>query len=168
MKEIKKTITTEVIDGYEAIDGRIFRSREECNEYEQTCEAIIFADLKTLWVPGIEPFTELDIYRDCGYDGDYYMLIRIKDSSDLEKLNKYIYFVTHRDDKFIKPNYIGKELIMFIGTYDRQNNKYINEMGYIQYGTVDEWVDELKCRLTQLTTPKEEKENGKDNRSDDK
>jgi hypothetical protein len=41
-------------------------------------------------------------------------------------------------------------------------------MGYIQYGTVDEWVDELKCRLTQLTTPKEKKENGKDDRSDDK
>lgn len=38
MKEIKTTQTIEVVTGYEAMDGTIFRTREECEKYESSAK----------------------------------------------------------------------------------------------------------------------------------
>lgn len=51
MKEIKKEkTTTQTYTEYEAIDGTIFKSEEECQEYEKTAKCVLRARVKRLIV----------------------------------------------------------------------------------------------------------------------
>jgi hypothetical protein len=40
MKELKRTVTTETVWGYEAEDGTIFTSKDECERYEASAYAV--------------------------------------------------------------------------------------------------------------------------------
>lgn len=41
MKEIKQSRIIEEVTGYEAFDGTVFKTEEECIKYEGTAEAVI-------------------------------------------------------------------------------------------------------------------------------
>lgn len=40
MREIKKVVTREEVTGYEACDGTLFRSKEECQKYEDSARCV--------------------------------------------------------------------------------------------------------------------------------
>ena len=134
MKEIKRTRTVEEVTGYEAFDGEMFKTKEECNEYENTAYAVIRKRLNALAVSidgGIHnTFSECEIYESYGYGSEEYeyMIVDIKNEEDLRVVNQYYELV--RKTSGCKENlasqlqvpdkYIGKRVMISIGfSYDR-------------------------------------------------
>lgn len=118
MREIteQRTITETV--GYEAIDGRRFKTKEECEKYEQSAEHVINSDMKAIMVG--EKFPESDIWSEYGYGcEEFYMgVIDIRNADCLEIANKY--FDYNGSKKLIQPELIGNKVLVNLGyTYDK-------------------------------------------------
>ena len=159
MREIKTTETIEKVVGYEAIDGKRFDSKDECEKYDKTAAAVIKADFKKLIVKVMElcqitsyadvPFS--DIGEDC-----YVALVRIKDHNDLKTCNMYSELT--RQKCYFTDDMVGKDIIVYIGWGDGKGNcDYAN--GY-PVGTIDDCLEAYKNGLMKLFKPDEkEKEN---------
>lgn len=111
MKEIKRTKTIEQLVGYEAFDGKIFKTEDECRNYEQSAYGVLRKGLEDLMVG--ESFNETMLFEDFGYGSEEYGLavIEIKDEDDLFKVNHYYEFVNEVNGCHICHNPIGKEYI---------------------------------------------------------
>ena len=114
MKEIKRTKTIEEVVGYEAFDGKIFKTEEECKTYEKSAYGILRKGLEDLIVG--ESFNETMIFEDFGYGSEEYGLavIEIKDEADLFKANHYYEYVNN-GCKLIGKEYIGKRVLVNLG-----------------------------------------------------
>ena len=90
MKTLKYTKTEEIITGYEADDGHVFATEEECKKYEETARGVILHDLKQLMIG--EPFAECGIWERFGYGSEEFMLavIEIKNADDLHTVKMFI------------------------------------------------------------------------------
>ena len=119
MTEIKRTKTIEELVGYEAFDGKTFKTEDECRNYEQSAYGVLRKGLEDLMVG--ESFNETMIFEDFGYGSDEYGLavIEIKDEDDLFKANHYYEYV-FKNNKLIGKEYIGKRVLINLGTeWDR-------------------------------------------------
>lgn len=118
MKEIKRTRTIEEVTGYEAEDGTVFKTKEECEKYESTAKVVVYKAFKELMVDG-KPFAECNIWEDFGYGSEEFDLavIEIKDETDLEIANRYY----ELNGGFnISKDFIGKKVLVDIGfCYDK-------------------------------------------------
>lgn len=124
MKELKRTRTIEEIYSYEAFDGKHFDSKEECEKYEKTAEAVITKEFRSLMVDG-EEFSECYIWEHYGYGSDEYCMaiLDIKTEKELEIANRYYEIVTKGTSKLIGTEYIGKRILVNTGShYDRYVN----------------------------------------------
>ena len=112
MKELKRTKTVEEIIGYEAVDGKIFTSKEECSKYEQTAKAVCSKAFKELFVG--EEFSECYIWEKFGDGNDEYMMaiVDIKNAEDLEIANR---FYEINGCKTIPKEYIGERILVTLG-----------------------------------------------------
>ena len=113
MKEIKRERTIEEVCGYEANDGRIFSSKEECEKYEKTARAVIFNAFKQLVVDKI--FPECNIWEGYGYGGEEFnmAIIDIKNEEDLRAAN--MYFEEFKFCDQLNRDYIGKRILVNLG-----------------------------------------------------
>lgn len=117
MKEIKVSKTIEEVTGYEAMDGTLFKTEEECKKYEESAEGVITAQFRQLVVGGV--FVETCIWENYGYGNDDWEMcvIDIKDVNDLEIANRY-YKMYHCP--LIDKSYIGQRILVQLGcSYDR-------------------------------------------------
>lgn len=116
MKEIKRTRTIEEVTGYEAEDGTVFKTEQECITYEETAKAVITKAFKELCV-GDGFFSECQIWDNFGYGSEEFDLavIDIKSETDLEIANRYYKMDKTPDDDLISKDFIGKRVLVNIG-----------------------------------------------------
>lgn len=133
MKELKKTITTETIVGYEAEDGTVFSSREECQKYEQSAKNVIrklAADLR------IRAWDLDSLYPQYGYDDELFVWY-IRDAEHLRIINQYLRDICDYFD-YIPAEYIGNRVAVvvdencghafFIGTYSEILTRFTSQL----------------------------------------
>lgn len=151
MKEIKTTRTIEEVTGYEANDGKRFSSKEECEKYEQTAEAVINNDFNELFIVG--EFPECSIFESFGYGSEEFWMtvIEINNTNDLEIANRYFEFHTKGKCR-IDSKYIGKRVLVNIG-YEWDHDVNPNPRTY------EELVDQFKKETEKYFKTKEEIEN---------
>lgn len=117
MKEIKRTKTIEEIVGYETEDGRVFKTKEEAEKYEETAAYACYMQFKELMIS--EPFRERELYESFGYGSEEYYLcvIKIKNETDLKKALMYQQMRDKNCKKFTT-DMIGKTLLVALGCDD--------------------------------------------------
>lgn len=132
MREIKTTKTIEEVTGYEAFDGQVFKTKEECEKYERSAIAVIKKRLNSIAVSVDSygyTFSECEIFESYGYGSeDYqYMVVDIKNEDDLKAVNQY-YELIRKENNYkendgdcllVPDRYIGKRTMICIGNeYD--------------------------------------------------
>lgn len=118
MKEIKKTITREEITGYEAFDGTLFFSAEECRKYEDTA---VCAAKAAAWHYHIDDRYSYDLF-----DSDEVSLIvfDVPDANAYEVIRHWAELAEVWDAKHFTPNYIGERVAFFESYGDVSFNLY--------------------------------------------
>ena len=112
MKELTKEVTE--VYAYQAEDGKIFSSKEECEKYENSAYSVIKRDFEKL---KLAEYSECDVFENQGYGSEDYMywLVEIKDSNDL--------FIANRFSEIAKSptrfgfGDMGKKLLVGMGYY---------------------------------------------------
>ena len=124
MKEIIESIKKEIVEvktTYEAADGTIFDSKEECSIYEKSAIGVLMAKVNAFSIANVDDTEWLDI----GEENQYKTLVP-KTQKDIDAINQ-LYFIfggkCSRDPKFTKSN-IGDIILM----------------GYRIEGNTVEWV----------------------------
>lgn len=147
MREITtEKIITEVT-GYEAGDGIVFKSKEECEKYEQSAEYV----LRQGYVKHIVAQTnEYDLF-DYGCEDSNIDVLEINTREDLDEINRYIYFKNGGKERsnLIPEEYIGeKNVIKFLEYAWCDTEKPINEF----YGTttMSEYLKGCQRRLERV------------------
>ena len=86
MKIIQQTITSH-IPAYEAVDGTIFKIKEECEKYEESAKCVLIAKYNKLVVRSC---TESDIFGDIGSEDETINIVKINNASDIDIILKLI------------------------------------------------------------------------------
>lgn len=111
MKELKRTVTTETTYGYEANDGTVFSSKEECEKYEQSARCVIRQHAKDIL------FREWDC--DSLFGGYHYednvKVWFIKDENTLSIVNQYLRSMDPYAS-LVTPDYIGLRVAVVVGS----------------------------------------------------
>lgn len=113
MKELKRTVTTETVYGYEAEDGTVFSSKEECEKYEQSARCIIRKHAKDIL------FREWQcdsLFGGYNYD-DHLKVWFVKDEHSLSMINQYLHSVDPHTC-LLTPEYIGLRVAAVVNTDD--------------------------------------------------
>ena len=119
-KNIKKVQKIEEVITYEAYDGTVFKTEEQCKKYEETARAVIEKAFYSLMIHE-RPFPECGIFEDFGYGSEEFEMavIDIKDVNDLEIANRYFAFHQGTNPRLIGAEYIGKRVLVNMGyVYD--------------------------------------------------
>lgn len=159
MKEIKTTRTIEEVTAYEADDGTLFKTADECKKYENSAHYAIYNQFLGLAIS--ESFSEDQIFENFGYGSEEYSLviIDIKDEKDLKIANMFAEmqipkFPEKEEKKFrFDSSRIGQRILVAIGN-DYCKNCYI-------YGTQEEMVEMFKRDIDKHFNPKKENEDVK-------
>lgn len=80
MKEIKN-VKEEVFITYEAIDGTIFKVKEECEKYEKTCECLLM--VKYNQIPKVS-CSEYDITKYIGSEDFIFDIVKLRNDDDID------------------------------------------------------------------------------------
>ena len=166
MKTLTTTKTIEEITGYEAYDGTVFKTKEECEKYENTASFVITERFKKLVIKEMEgiDITECaSAFCLSSTDEDwYYVLIEIKNDDDLRVAQMYENLVgfSHADRHFTT-EMIGKRIIVGAGegVYPRpESGKRCNYQYCYVWGTIEEQIEKYAKTLRRL---EEVNDNGK-------
>lgn len=144
MKEhkIEKT-KVEVIYEYEAIDGSIFKSKEECQKYEESAAMVVYSKYKPLVIAKKKEYA---IYQ-TGSDEYEIDIIKIKQSEDIDTLlHMYSLYHPSRDVKTLSEErnklneWFNNNDIVFIG----RGCSYDNYDGFEFLGTMNSLINDIK------------------------
>lgn len=148
MKEIKRERIVVDVIGYEAVDGTVFKSREECKKYEDTATAVIKERFKKLVVKemeGIEISNSGMAFFMAAIDEDwYYALVDIKTESDLMTAQMYHKIEGCSALRGFDESMIGKRIIVGIGDGIYPKPKEGKKCQYDEcfvYGTIEEQIN---------------------------
>lgn len=103
MKEIKTTQTIEVVTGYEAMDGTIFRTREECEKYESSAKTAAKA---AAWHYLVGDRGSYDVFK--SDDEDRLIVFDIPDMNAYLAIRTWAEHEQVFDLQGFTPDYIGK------------------------------------------------------------
>lgn len=150
MTELKTKKTIEEVYGYQATDGTIFPSREECEKYEKTAANVINTRFKSLMVGG-EPFPEYQIWESFGGGSDEYeyAVIEMKNADDLKIAN--MYGELHGKGA-LSEEYIGKRILVTLG------DRYCNYDSDWYPRTEEDIIEQFKKDVAKFFRPKKESE----------
>ena len=118
MKEVKRTRTIEEIVGYEVEGGKVFRTKEEAEKYEQTAEYACYEQFRTIMTK--EPFRECEIFEHFGYGSEEYMytVIEMKNENDLKIALMYQKLRDGGCTEKFTADMIGKRILVALGHDD--------------------------------------------------
>lgn len=152
MKEIKRTRTIEEVTGYEAEDGTWFKTKEECEKYEETAKAVIRRNFKRLMIG--EEFPECHIWERFGYGSEEFNLaiIEIKNEDDLRAVNM---LAELEKCGSVSPDYIGKRVLVSIG-YNGEFDCNLCPR------TEEELIDQFKNDIAKFFHPKAKESDNND------
>ena len=131
MKEIKKTVTIEQISGYEANDGTVFKTKEECQKYEETALCAINEAFSS--VMGLKEYSVDDLrYLSCE---DAVYMIDVDNAEILKIINMKM---MQLNEHAVPTNVIGQTIVFirneydgswwFVGTFDDFRKRYTYEL----------------------------------------
>ena len=147
MKELTKEVVTKEITGYEASDGKIFHSKEECEKYERTAECVIKTAFEKLVIAQNSEYSLFEGYGS-GSEEWRIVLIHINNAEELKTANMYSQIANH--DNCFNENHIGKNLIVGVGDgYDTY---------CWLYGTIEEIAARFKADMERRLKPNGEQE----------
>lgn len=160
MKELKTTKTITEVSGYEAYDGTVFRTANECVLYEESAYSVLRKRLSALAVSvdgsHHDTFSECEIYTDfgCGSDEYEFMVVDIKNADDLKTVNQYYEYMRKASNvkRELLPNdlipdrYIGKRVMITIG-YNFDKSISPEPM------TMDELVEKFRNQINNYFYP---------------
>lgn len=86
INEIKETKEVVVRTEYVAIDGTVFRTKEECEQWEKSYKCTITQSMKA--IPHVETDGE-SAYLQCGNDCDEVWIVKPRDFEDIKVINAY-------------------------------------------------------------------------------
>jgi hypothetical protein len=144
MKEhkIEKT-KVEITYEYEAIDGSLFKSKEECKKYEESAAMVVYSKYKPLV---IDRKKEYAIYQ-VGSDEYEIDIVKIKCPEDIDiLLHMYSLYHPSRDvkdlsEERVKLNtWFNDNEIVFIG----RGCRYDNYDGFEFLGTMNSLINDIK------------------------
>ena len=118
-KEIKKHITI-----YEAIDGTEFKSKEECEKYEESAKCVLIAKYNKLVVRSC---TESDIFGDIGSEDETINIVKLSSTSDIDTILQLI--ALHCPSAAKNPEWLQKRENRLTDAYD-SNSLVIIGRGY--------------------------------------
>jgi hypothetical protein len=128
MKEIN--VKHEVyVTNYEAMDGKLFTSKEECMKYEDSALCVLTSRYKELVVS--ENISEWALFG-CGSDDQNAHIIKLKNESDVDTVLQYYllfhrlnssYDLTHERKKLEKA--LTKDGLVVVGTGYEDDSFYI-------------------------------------------
>lgn len=143
MKELTKEVVTREVTGYEAFDGKFFKSKEECEKYEKSAKGVAAAGAMEY---KIGDGCESDLYDNACYDNGV-EIFDVKNSDILFKLNMYISLQTNDPSYVISDKFIGEKVIIIWG-YDRD---------WCCWYTLDKMIDDMKKGFEKMIERMEEK-----------
>lgn len=154
-REIKETKEVVVRTEYVAMDGEVFRSEDECKKYE---DSALFAVKKQLKRLQNKELSQYDLNDDC-CDELEVEIFNAENETDIENIRKYVYLKSQSLNGKVYPNSIdlpnitcGHEVIIW-WNYDHDSCwTYGN-------GSIEDYINALRDRITKLITPKEECDN---------
>ena len=114
MKEIKKTITREEITGYEAFDGTVFRSEDECRKYENSALA---AAKRAAWHYLVAERSDWEILN----DDSTLIIFDVPDATAYDTISHWAELEGAWDRANFTPAYIGKRVAFVDPEYDSLN-----------------------------------------------
>ena len=91
MKQIEVENVTKVTK-YEAIDGTVFPTKEECIKYEESAKCVLFSRYKNLLVKAT---LELDLYKTSS--DDRIDVIKINEEKDIDVVMQLYYYYNNYD-----------------------------------------------------------------------
>lgn len=86
INEIKETKEVVIRTEYVAVDGTVFRTKEECEKWEKSYECTLTQSIKA--IPHIETNGE-DAYLQCGNMDDEVWIVKPRDFEDIKVINAY-------------------------------------------------------------------------------
>lgn len=141
MKQIEIENVTKVIK-YEAIDGTVFSTKEECTRYEESAKCVLFSRYKSLVV---KETTEEALYK-AGSDEYNIDVVRINEEKDIDTVMQLYYYYNNYKSAIEQGEKIKEAclkallekdyLIIYRGYYD-EDNFWIR-------GTVGELITHIK------------------------
>lgn len=112
VNEIKQTKEVVVSTEYIANDGKIFRTKEECEQWEKTYECTLGLSMKK--IPHIETNGE-DAYVQCGNCDDEVWIVKPRDFEDIKVINAYTEVSCCGCKADLTQDDIGKTIILNFG-----------------------------------------------------
>ena len=85
MKKIEREITTKELVGYEATDGTMFQSEEECAKYEGSAVGVLMGRIMKFTV---NKGTEYDIFDGIGCGDTEVYVVRPRDEKDIDTVKQ--------------------------------------------------------------------------------
>ena len=113
MKKIEKQVekvTKETVITYEASDGRIFKSEEECKKYEETAKMVVYNMIQQNLIGKTNIY---DLFGE-GNQDELVEIYRIDSLEIVELLNRYISLTTYNKEarNIITNDMVGKDIIL--------------------------------------------------------
>lgn len=136
MKELKRTVTTETTYGYEAFDGAVFSSEEECRKYEQSAKCTI---RKMAYDIRVKDWSCDSLFGGFNYE-DGIAVWDIKDAEHLRIVNQYLHTINTcaKNETLIPADYIGHrvavvyneefEYATLLGSYDEILSDFVGKL----------------------------------------
>ena len=150
MKELKRTVTREEVYGYEANDGKLFNSKEECEKYENSANIAIWNNFQRLFIK--EQMSECQVFENYGYGSEEYQyaVLKIKNADDVRIANQYLELIKeNHPGHFFTSEDVGKTILCGIGyCYDKAENK-----NFYRHGTIDELCAKFRKDMEKVFEP---------------
>lgn len=124
MKEIKQSRIIEEVTGYEAFDGTVFKTEDECIKYEETAEAVITKRFFSHVVKGnkhnsvVDPWGTIILH---GYEEDLDVLYDVKDDEAIKDFEMYVQLKEYYNKDQDISKYKGEIILvaLYIGGEER-------------------------------------------------
>lgn len=140
MKELKREIKTMETYGYEATDGTYFRTKEQCEKYEETCECVIMTAFKK----EVKFYIDEDTMFETGADDYGYYFIDVTENN-IDAINKALVYYYDKA-RLVDREYIGKEIMVFV-EYANNPEGICRKVLSGYWTTMDEKINEIKATV---------------------
>ena len=131
MEAIKRTITTEEITGYKAIDGAWFKTEDQCRAYEESAKIVAHKMVEPYIVGKTNCY---ELFEGNGSEEEDIDIVYIKDADVLRNVNQWR-ILCEKSVEIFEEDCIGKTVL--IGwDYDRCLSW--------SFGTIDDLLDKIR------------------------
>ena len=131
IREDKVTKTVEEVRGYYADDGQWFRTKEECEKYEETAKMVVFKMIKEKMVAKTNVYALLGE----GSEEEDVEIFNVDSLKTVELLNRYTSLNTYDKHVLFTSEMVGKNIIIFWS--------YEHDWCYC-HGTIDDLILKIK------------------------